>query len=97
LKSKSETPKQKQKRKEDIKMMNGYVKPATAKEIATYEKVEKAFNEKDLFDLVFDLLDEEDIGNLLKNTIKGEELRALLKSCHITEKEFCVWYFVEEA
>jgi hypothetical protein len=78
-------------------MINYYVKPATTKEVATYEKVEKAFDEKDLFDLVFDLLDEEDIGDLLKNTVKGEELRALLKSCHITQKEFCVWYFVEEA
>ena len=77
-------------------MTNYYVKPATAKEIATYEKVEKVFDEKDLFDLVFNLLDEEDIANLLKNTVKGEELKALLKSCDITEKEFCVWYFVEE-
>lgn len=78
-------------------MYNNYVKPATKKEIATYEKVEKAFEEKDLFDLVFDLLDKEDTANLLKNTVKGEELKALLESCHITEKEFCVWYFVEEA
>ena len=78
-------------------MINYYVKAATAKEIATYEKVEKAFDEKDLFDLVYDLLDEEDINNLLENTVKGEELKVLLKSCHITEKEFCVWYFVEEA
>jgi hypothetical protein len=78
-------------------MFNYYVKPATAKEIANYEKVEKAFDEKDLFDLVFDLLDNEGIDNLLKNTVKGEELKALLKSCHITEKEFCVWYFTEEA
>jgi hypothetical protein len=78
-------------------MINYYVKPATAKEVATYEKVEKAFEEKDLFDLVFDLLDEEDIDNLLDNTVKGEELKTLLKTCHITEKEFCVWYFVEEA
>lgn len=78
-------------------MMNYYVKPATAKEVATYDKVEKIFEEKDLFDLVFDLLDKEDIDNLLKNTVKGEELKNLLKSCHITEKEFCVWYFVEEA
>ena len=77
-------------------MMNYFVKPATKKEIATYEKVEKIFNEKDLFDLVFDLLDGEDIDNLLKNTVKGEELKALIKSCHITEKEFCVWYFAEE-
>ena len=77
-------------------MMNLYVKPATAKEVATYEKVEKAFDEKDLFDLVFDLLDKEDMGDLLKNTVKGEELKALLESCDITETEFCVWYFVEE-
>lgn len=74
-----------------------YVKPATAEEIATYDKVEKAFTERDLFDLVFDLLDGEDIGDLLDDTVKGEELKALLQSCHITEKEFCVWYFVEEA
>lgn len=78
-------------------MINYYVKPATAKEVATYEKVEKAFTESDLFDLVFDLLDGEDIDNLLKNTVKGEELKSLLKSCRITEKEFCIWYFVEEA
>lgn len=77
-------------------MMNYYVKTATAKETATYKKVEKAFTEKDFFDLVFDLLEEEDIDNLLENTVKGEELKALLKSCHITEKEFCIWYFVEE-
>jgi hypothetical protein len=77
-------------------MINYYVKPATAKEVATYEKVEKAFEEKDLFDLVFDLLDEEDIDNLLDNTVRGEELKTLLGTCHITEKEFCVWYFAEE-
>lgn len=77
-------------------MMNCYVKSATAKEIAIYKKVEKAFTEKDLFDLVFDLLEEEDIDDLLENTVKGEELKALLKSSHITEKEFCIWYFVEE-
>lgn len=78
-------------------MYNYYVKPATKKEVATYEKVEKTFDEKDLFDLVFDLLDKEDIGDLLKNTVKGEELKTLLKSCRITEKQFCVWYFTEEA
>lgn len=78
-------------------MINYYVKPATVKEIAIYEKVEKALEEKDLFDLVFDLLDEEDAFDLLENTVKGEELKALLKSQHITEEEFCVWYFVEEA
>lgn len=77
-------------------MIKYYVKPATAKEVATYEKVEKIFDEKDLFDLVFDLLDKEEISNLLKNTVKGEELKALLKTCRITEKEFCVWYFAEE-
>ena len=78
-------------------MIKYYVKPATTKEVATYEKVEKIFDEKDLFDIVFDLLDEEDIDNLLKNTVKGEELKTLLKTYHITEKEFCDWYFVEEA
>lgn len=78
-------------------MINYYVKPATKKEVATYDKVEKIFDEKDLFDLVLDLLDEEDISNLLKNTVKGEELKTLLKTCRITEKEFCVWYFTEEA
>lgn len=78
-------------------MTKYYVKTATAKEVATYKKVEKAFEERDLFDLVFDLLDGEDIGNLFKNIVKGEELKALLETCHITEKEFCVWYFVEEA
>jgi type I site-specific restriction-modification system R (restriction) subunit len=78
-------------------MINYYVKPATKKEIANYDKVEKIFDEKDLFDLVFDLLDKEDIANLLKNFVKGEELKALLKTCHITEKEFCMWYFTEEA
>jgi uncharacterized protein YjgD (DUF1641 family) len=78
-------------------MINYYVKPATAKEIATYEKVEKAFENADLFDEIFDLLDEEDIDDLLKNTVKGEDLKAILKACDITEKEFCVWYFVEEA
>ena len=77
-------------------MTNCYVRLATAEECATYEKVEKAFTEKDLFDLVFDLLDKEGIDNLLKNTVKGEELKDLLKSCDITEKEFCVWYFVDE-
>ena len=78
-------------------MYNYYVKPATAEEIATYEKVEKIFSENDLFDLVFDLLNEEDMNNLLEDTVKGEELRTLLKSHDITEKEFCIWYFVEEA
>jgi hypothetical protein len=78
-------------------MINYYVKSATTKEIATYKKVEKAFDEKDLFDLIYDLLDKEEIDNLLQNTVKGEELKTLLKSCDITEKEFCVWYFVEEA
>lgn len=77
-------------------MFNYYVKPATKKEIATYDKVEKVFDEKDLFDLVFDLLDKEGIDNLLKNTVKGEELKTLLESCRITEKEFCIWYFAEE-
>ena len=77
-------------------MMKHYVKPATAKEVAIYKKVEKAFTEKDLFDLVFDLLNAEGIDNLLEDTVKGEELKTLLQSCHITEKEFCVWYFAEE-
>lgn len=77
-------------------MFNYYVKPATAKEIATYEKVEKTFTKNDLFDLVFDLLEKEDMDNLLENTVKGEELKALLNTYRITEKEFCVWYFIEE-
>jgi hypothetical protein len=84
------------KEKRNRKMMNYYVKPATAKEVATYDKVEKIFEEKDLFDRIFDLLDGEGIDNLLKNTVKGEELKTLLKSCRITEKEFCSWYFTEE-
>lgn len=78
-------------------MINYYVKPATDKEIAIYEKVEKAFENADLFDEVFDLLNEEDIDNLLKNTVKGADLKAILKARNITEKEFCVWYFIEEA
>ena len=77
-------------------MFNYYVKPATAQETAIYKKVEKAFTENDLFDLVFDLLEKEDIDNLLKNTVKGEELKILLNTYRITEKEFCVWYFIEE-
>jgi uncharacterized protein YjgD (DUF1641 family) len=78
-------------------MMNNYVRNATAKEIATYEKVEKAFENADLFDEVFDLLDEEEMTDLLANRVKGEDLKAILKACDLTEEEFCVWYFVEEA
>lgn len=78
-------------------MMNNYVRTATAEEIAIYEKVERAFENADLFDEVFDLLDEEEMADLLANRVKGESLKAILKACDLTEKEFCVWYFAEEA
>jgi hypothetical protein len=95
LKSKSETLKRKEKRIK--KMLNYYVKPATKKEIAIYEKVEKAFDTMEVIEKVLDFFYEEDMHDTLKNRIANEEFKALIKSYGLTEKEVCIWYFVEEA
>jgi hypothetical protein len=78
-------------------MINYYVKPATTKEVAIYEKVEKAFDTMEVIDKVFDLLLEEEMEDTLEYKVKGEELCAIIKSYGLTAKEVCIWYFVEEA
>jgi hypothetical protein len=78
-------------------MINYYVKPATKKEIATYEKVEKAFDTMEIIDKVFDFFYDEDMHDTLKYRVANEEFKALIKSYGLTEREVCIWYFVEEA
>jgi hypothetical protein len=78
-------------------MLNNYVKPATKKEIAIYEKVEKALDTMEVIEKVLDFFYEEDMHDTLKNRIVNEEFKALIKSYGLTEKEVCIWYFVEEA
>jgi hypothetical protein len=78
-------------------MTNYYVKPATKKEIATYEKVEKAFDTMEIIDKVLDFFYDEDMHDTLKYRVANEEFKALIKSYGLTEREVCIWYFVEEA
>jgi hypothetical protein len=78
-------------------MLNNYVKPATKKEVAIYEKVEKALDTMEVIEKVLDFFYEEDMHDTLKNRIVNEEFKALIKSYGLTEKEVCIWYFVEEA
>lgn len=70
--------------------------PATPEEIAMYKKVERAFdNDEEAYERMLDLNLQEDLGDLLKNRVRGEELKKILRSHKITMKEFCTWYFID--
>ena len=69
---------------------------ATPEEVIMYKKVEKAFeNDEETYDHMISLNSQEDLGDLLKNRVKGEELKKILRSHKITMKEFCTWYFID--
>jgi hypothetical protein len=74
-------------------MYGNYVRLATEEEIATKEMVETKLGDR--ADEAFDLICDEEIGDLIKDVIRGEDLLAILKECGITAAEACVWYFVD--
>ena len=74
-------------------MYNNYVREATEEEMAIYNKVENAFGD-DKIEEFFDLICEEELDDLLKNRVRGEEAKAIMKAKGLTAKEVCTWYFI---
>ena len=74
-------------------MYNNYVREATEEEMAIYNKVENAFGDDEIEEF-FDLISEEELGDLLKNKVRGEEAKAIMKTKGLTAKEVCTWYFI---
>jgi hypothetical protein len=76
-------------------MTNHSVKTATKTEVKMYKKVENILDTNDIWEEFFDLICDEEIDDLLDNTIQGESLLAMMEEYGLTAKEVCAWYFIE--
>ena len=74
-------------------MYNNYIREATEEEMAIHNKVENAFDDEAIEEF-FNMVCEEEISDLLKNKIRNEETKAILKAKGLTIKEVCTWYFI---
>ena len=71
-------------------MYANYVRTATAKEVKIFEKVDNA-----LTDELVELIQEEDLDDLLKYSIKNPEVVKAIEALGLTVKEVCIWYFID--
>lgn len=69
------------------------IREATNEEIAAYNKVEAL--DYDVVDTIFELMCEEAIDDLVRDTIRGTVLLSILSQYGITVEEACQWYFTE--
>lgn len=70
------------------------IRYATKTEVKNYKQVEKALSEEEI-DIIFDIIMDEPLENLLRDKIENETILNILNKHNITHKAFCDWYFTE--
>lgn len=71
-------------------MYNNFIREANGEEIATYNKVEDLMTDE-----MFDLIQEEDLDDLLKNRIVNPEILEWVETVGLTVEDICTWYFID--
>ena len=70
-------------------MYNNLIREANDEEIAIYHKVEDLMT-----DMIFDLIQDEDLGDLLEGRIVNPEILEWIATVGLTVEEVCTWYFI---
>jgi hypothetical protein len=71
-------------------MYNDFIREANGEETAIYDKVEDVMTDE-----IFDLIQEEDLGDLLENRIVNPEILEWLATVGLTVEDICTWYFMD--
>lgn len=72
-----------------------FVRNATKKEIANFQKVEMLLTEQEINTIINALDDDQTFTDLIHNKVNNEQINAILKAHGISAKQLSDWYFTE--